>query len=91
MENYHQFLREGETIVWAGPSCGMVGQAWFFDQFLQGWIREQQKKKGFGATDLYVYAPRELAMILMDKLQADSSVTEERKVRWGAWLASQGR
>ncbi len=91
LESYHQFIKEGETIVWAGPACGMVGNAWFFDQFLQGWIRDQQKKKGIGATDLYVYAARELAIILMDKLQADASVSEERKVKWGGWLASQGK
>jgi hypothetical protein len=91
LESYHQFLREGEKIVWAGPSCGMVGEAWFFDQFLQGWIVQQQKNKGVGATDLYVYAPRELAIILMDKLQADSSVTEDNKKKWGAWLASRGK
>jgi len=88
LENYHQFLKEGEKIVWAGPACDMVGAAWFFDQFLQGWIREQQENKGVGATDLYVYGSRDLATILNDKLQSDRSVTEDQKLKWGAWLAS---
>lgn len=91
LEGYHEFLKEGEVIVWAGPATRLVGSAWFFDQFLQNWIRDQQKNKGVGATDLYVYGPRELATILMDKLQADKSVTEERKLKWGAWLASQAK
>ena len=91
MENYHQFLKTGETIVWAGPACPMLTDAWFFDQHLQNWIVEQQKNKGRGRTDLYVYAPRELATILLDKLQGDTGQSLENKEKWGAWLASRAK
>jgi hypothetical protein len=91
LENYHQFLKTGETIVWAGPACPMVGDAWFFDQHLQNWIVAQQKNKGVGRTDLYVYAPRELATLLLDKLQEDTGQSLENKEKWGAWLASRAK
>ena len=89
-EDYHQFLRTGETVVWKGPACPMVQDAWFFDQNLQNWMVQLQKDKGFGATDLYVYAPRELATLLLDRLQG-SSQSEETKTRWGGWLASRAK
>ena len=88
-QDYHQFLRTGETVVWKGPACPMVQDAWFFDQNLQNWMVQLQKDKGFGATDLYVYAPRELATLLLDRLQG-SSQSEETKPA-GAGGSPRGR
>jgi hypothetical protein len=89
-ESYHQFLREGEKTVWAGPACGMIMSAWMFDPRLQEWIFTvaPQPKPKLGGRVLWDLGAADVAAILMDTLSR-SDKSEEEKSRWAGWLASQ--